>query len=589
MKRALVLLLLAACDWNRAFEDYCLRSGACDGGVGGDGGGATGGSGGSAMAGGGVGGSTGGGGGSGGAGGSGGTGGTGGGSGGGQVPCTETCPTDAGCATACGQLCRFPSAACATPGCITVSPRVLGWGAPQLIGGSSTHDFWAALEENRAYHWAADAGWGCLATNALNANLGLWASGQEVWIAGDAGNLLHWQPGMSQPEITSLGAAKLYGVWSEGDGGVWVASRDGVFRRRSDAGWELRGTLDGEPYGGMHGQAVGARPYVAVAGEGFVATNIDTGGFTSDTSAKKDFAGVYVERDGGAWVVEGYGDGGAARFWRRTPVGGWVIDGQVGDGGDYVYKMSGANGVPLVTVNRLIGGGVLLRRDPLLGWQTLSETFTSPVGVHAFETDEIITSMNTSFEIIRHQPACRHATPSIPALDTFTEKLSQNWEPLGVGPSPYVDAGSLVIPVSTAINRNGVFVTGTIDQPAYQVTLQLLAPASGPTRTGFGLEWSGTLTNLYVENGQVFTGNAGGGAAGPFNVTPLAGRYFRIRRSANTWFFETTMNPNGAWQELHQYNEVLSQPPSRLLLYVQRTAASVSETPAYFDNLNVCP
>ncbi len=560
MKRALVLVLLAACDWSGAFDGYCLRSGACDAG---------------ATVGGGAGGSTGGGG--------------GGGSGGGQQPCTETCPIDGGCAIACGRLCRAPSAPCTTRGCIAVSPRVPGWGAPRLIGGSSTRDFWVALEEKRAYHWAADAGWGCVATDALVDNLALWAAGEEVWIAGDAGNLLHWQPGMPQPEVISLGTASVYGVWSEGDGGVWAASRDGVFRRRSDAGWELRGTLDSEPVGGMHGQAVGPFPYLAVAGAaGSIATNLDDGGFTSNAPATRELAGVYVERDGGAWAVEGFGDGGIARFWRRTPAGDWVPDGELGGAGDYAYEMSGANGVPMVSINRLIGGGVLLRRDLMLGWQTLFESFYSPVGVFALPSDELITSTNTSFEIVRHQPACKHATPSIPALDTFTETLSQNWEPLGLGPSGYVDAGTLVIPVSTAINRNGVVVTGTIDQPTYQVTLQLVAPASGPTRTGFGLEGSGSLTNLYVENGQVFTSNPGGGTSGPFAAAPVAGRYFRIRRSATTWHFETAMDPNGAWQELHQYDEALSQPPSRLLLYVQRTAATVSETHAYFDNLNVC-
>lgn len=577
MRRAVLLFAVAACDYGGAFDRYCDRTGACDGGTAGGGtagagGGGTAGAGGGVAGGGNAGGGIGGGATGGGATGGGGT--AGGGTGGG-VACSSTC--DGGCMLdACKQLCRRPSAPCAIFSCIGKPP--LGAPFADRIYGTTADDFWVMNRNTgTAHHWNG-SDWGCL---PVVPDTALWASGQELWVVGGAGRVQDWAPGRDS-RLQTVGTALLRGVWSHGDGRSWVASSDGVFAG-PDGGWGKVYT-PAQPPLALHGQRVAGSDELMVPAAGgavYFGSQQGTQWIAYDAGAS-DLGAGYLEPGGRAWVLETAGS--PRRVLTRATDGGARWDTEVtGAPMDVAYQLfgTGDGGVYLTVHRQATADGVLARRDPLLGWQAAARYGNAPLGLWVAPSGDVITS-HFGNEVHRYRPPKCPGTVDL--MDTFTSYLSQNWYQAG-GIDAVIGGDQLGMQPSMGSQTSGVILARKIDLRGRALSLQIVSPSrhimffgvNNGTSTRYGFQVASDA--LYAHSDLA--------PQGPFAANALAGRYIRIREDGGTLSYESTMAPDAGWT-VH-FNTAAPVDLEFDQLEISATWGGLAAPSFVVDNLNACP
>jgi hypothetical protein len=106
------------------------------------------------------------------------------------------------------------------------------------LWGSSDNDVWAAGNDGNMLHWNGKA-WRRIAVPTGNDLLGIWgASDKDVWAVGEAGIVIHWD-GTAWTRVTSPvpDSAALNDIWGSSASNIWAVGDRGVLVQYNGSAW----------------------------------------------------------------------------------------------------------------------------------------------------------------------------------------------------------------------------------------------------------------------------------------------------------------------------------------------------------------
>lgn len=120
------------------------------------------------------------------------------------------------------------------------------------IWGASPTDVWVAGDAGTLLH-GDGAAWTATPSGTAEDLLCVWGSGaNDVWVGGSNGTLLHWT-GSSWGKVDAGVSAAVTAIWIQSAGDGWFGTSDGQLARWNGATWSLDAFAPGFPVTGVWG------------------------------------------------------------------------------------------------------------------------------------------------------------------------------------------------------------------------------------------------------------------------------------------------------------------------------------------------